>query len=37
VTVGIAVATFVVLARWKVSELWLIGAAALVGILLKGG
>jgi chromate transporter len=32
-TVGIAVATFLVLVRWKVSELWLIGAAAIIGLL----
>ncbi len=32
-TVGIAIATFFVLARWKVSELWLIGAAAVIGLL----
>ena len=34
-TVAIAVVTFVVLMRWKVSELWLIGAAAAVGLLLR--
>jgi chromate transporter len=35
-TVGIAVATFVILARWKVSELWLIGAAAAFGVVVGG-
>lgn len=30
-TVGIAIATFVVLFRWKISELWLIGAAGALG------
>jgi chromate transporter len=34
-TVAIALVTFVVLTRWKVSELWLIGAAAGVGLLMK--
>jgi chromate transporter len=32
-TVAIALVTFVVLARWKVSELWLIGAAAAFGLM----
>jgi len=32
-TVAIALVTFVVLARWKVSELWLIGAAAAIGLM----
>ncbi|MCA1562690.1 MAG: chromate efflux transporter [Acidobacteria bacterium] len=35
-TAGIALATFLILARWKVSELWLIGAAGLVGLLTAG-
>jgi chromate transporter len=34
-TVAIALVTFAVLMRWKVSELWLIGAAAAVGLLLR--
>ena len=34
-TVAIAVVTFVVLTRWKISELWLIGAAAAFGLLLR--
>ena len=33
-TVAIAVSTFAVLTRWKISELWLIGAAAAIGLLL---
>jgi chromate transporter len=32
-TVLIALATFAILARWKISELWLIGAAAILGLL----
>ncbi len=36
VTVGIGVGTFVVLYRFKVSELWLIGAAALLGWWIRG-
>jgi hypothetical protein len=32
-TAAIALGTFAVLSRWKVSELWLIGTAALVGLL----
>jgi chromate transporter len=32
-TVAIALVTFAVLARWKVSELWLIGAAAAFGLM----
>ena len=32
-TVVIAVACFIVLMRWKVSELWLIGAAAILGLI----
>jgi chromate transporter len=35
-TAAVAVATFAILTRWKISELWLIGAAALVGWLLGG-
>jgi chromate transporter len=35
-TVGIALATFVVLMRWKVSELWLIGAAGVFGLIVRG-
>jgi chromate transporter len=35
-TMAIAVVTFVVLTRWKVSELWLIGGAALLGLALRG-
>jgi chromate transporter len=35
-TIAIAVTTFAVLARWKVSELWLIGAAAIIGLVLGG-
>ena len=34
-TVAIALVTFTVLMRWKVSELWLIGAAAAAGLLIK--
>jgi len=33
-TVAIAVATFAILWRWKISELWLIGAAGIAGLLL---
>ncbi len=33
-TVVIAVACFIVLMRWKISELWLIGAAAALGLLI---
>jgi chromate transporter len=33
-TVLIAMATFAVLTRWKISELWLIAAAAGIGLLL---
>ncbi len=32
-TAGIAIVTFVVLTRWKVSELWLIGAAGAFGLI----
>jgi chromate transporter len=35
-TIAIAVTTFAVLVRWKVSELWLIGAAAIIGLVLGG-
>jgi chromate transporter len=35
VTVAVAVTTFVVLSKWKVSELWLIGAAAVLGVLVS--
>ena len=34
VTAAIALGTFLVLWRWRISELWLIGAAALVGLLI---
>ena len=34
-TIGIAATTFVVLTRWKVSELWLIGLAAAFGLLVR--
>jgi chromate transporter len=33
-TAAIAVATFVILMRWKISELWLIGASALLGLVI---
>jgi chromate transporter len=35
VTVAVAVTTFIVLSKWKISELWLIGAAAMVGLWLR--
>jgi chromate transporter len=35
-TAVIALATFAVLFRFKVSELWLIGAAAIIGLVLNG-
>jgi chromate transporter len=35
-TAGMAVATFVVLTRWKISELWLIGAAGAFGLIVTG-
>ena len=35
-TAAIAVTTFVVLTRWKLSELWLIGAAGAFGLLVSG-
>jgi chromate transporter len=35
VTVALAVATFVVLSTWKMSELWLIGAGAIIGLVLR--
>jgi chromate transporter len=34
-TVLIAVATFAVLTRWKISELWLIAGAAVMGLLIR--
>ena len=34
-TIAIAVVTFAALARWKVSELWLIGAAGVFGLLVR--
>jgi chromate transporter len=34
-TTGIALVTFAVLWRWKISELWLIAAAAVFGLLVK--
>jgi chromate transporter len=34
-TMGIAVATLVVLSRWRVSELWLIAAAGGLGLWLR--
>ncbi len=35
-TASLALITFAVLSKWKVSELWLIGAAAIVGLLVAG-
>jgi chromate transporter len=35
-TAALAVVTFVVLARWKVSELWLIAGGALLGLAVRG-
>jgi len=35
VTVAVAVTTFAVLSKWKISELWLIGAAAALGVLVS--
>jgi chromate transporter len=35
VTIAVAVTTFVVLSKWKISELWLIGAAAALGVLVS--
>jgi chromate transporter len=35
-TVALAVMTFIVLSKWKISELWLIAAAAIVGLALGG-
>jgi chromate transporter len=35
VTVAVAVTTFAVLSRWKMSELWPIGAAATLGVLVR--
>lgn len=34
-TALVAVTTFVVLSRWKISELWLIGAAAVLGLVVN--
>jgi chromate transporter len=34
-TALVAVTTFVVLSKWKISELWLIGAAALLGLVVS--
>ena len=34
-TVAIAVVTFAILTRWKVSELWLIAGAAAFGLLVR--
>jgi chromate transporter len=36
-TIATAVVSFLVLMYWKVSELWLIAAAGLIGLLLRGG
>jgi len=36
ISVTVAGATFVVLSKWKISELWLIGAGAIVGLVLGG-
>ena len=35
-TALIAVLSFITLARWRISELWVIGAAALIGIIVAG-
>lgn len=35
-TAALGVATLLILMRWKISELWLIGGAAAVGVLLRG-
>lgn len=35
-TAVLAVVTFAILTRWKISELWLIGAAAIIGLWLRG-
>jgi chromate transporter len=35
-TLIIAVITLAVLMRWRVSELWLIGGAAVAGLVLRG-
>jgi hypothetical protein len=32
-TAGVALLTFVILTRWKISELWLIAAAGAFGLL----
>jgi chromate transport protein ChrA len=34
VTVAVAIAAFIVLSKWKMSELWLIGAGAIVGLVI---
>jgi chromate transporter len=36
VTVAVAATTFIVLSKWKMSELWLIAAGAIVGLVLGG-
>jgi chromate transporter len=36
VTVAVAVATFIVLSKWKISELWLISGGAIIGLVLGG-
>ena len=35
-TAAIAVTSFVVLWRWKISELWLIAGSAMAGIMIRG-
>ena len=35
-TAALAVLTLLVLVRWKISELWLIGGAAVAGLVLVG-
>jgi chromate transporter len=35
-TIAVALTTFLILMRWKISELWLIGGAATLGLLLRG-
>jgi chromate transporter len=35
-TVAVALIAFVVLSKWKVSELWLIAAAAIIGLVIGG-
>jgi chromate transporter len=34
-TITIAVVTFLIMMRWKISELWLIAAAAIAGLLIR--